>query len=163
MKCNSFCLIIKKKERSFDSFLLASLGFFSRFAPVVTCWNWQRVLFNKAFVFFFSSFFFEDLQCCRASMSGEASVAADVAATSKEQLDYEGRVRAEKCKDELVDTYHSYLAAHPEINALLHDVVQLVLVHKPERPLEAIRDYVKLRSPVDEVSKTPHETFRAPQ
>lgn len=96
-------------------------------------------------------------------MSGEASVAADVAATSKEQLDYEGRVRAEKRKDELVDTYHSYLAAHPEINALLHDVVQLVLVHKPERPLEAIRDYVKLRSPVDEVSKMPHETFRAPQ
>ncbi|KPI85699.1 hypothetical protein ABL78_5231 [Leptomonas seymouri] len=80
-------------------------------------------------------------------MSDEAFAAAPAPIT-KEHLDYEGRVRVEKRKDELADTYSAYLAAHPEINPLLHDIMQHILVHKPEHPLEAIRDYIKSRSPV---------------
>jgi hypothetical protein len=80
-------------------------------------------------------------------MSDEAGVATSATVMTKEHLNYEGRVRAEKRKDELVGTYHSYLAEHPEISPLLHDIMQHVLVHKPDHPLEAIQNYVKSRSP----------------
>ncbi|KAK7197552.1 hypothetical protein NESM_000705200 [Novymonas esmeraldas] len=79
-------------------------------------------------------------------MSGEAAAAPLPARVStKEELNYEGRVRAEKLKDELVVDYTAYLAAHPEITPLLHDVVQHVLVQKPDRPLEAMREFVAMR------------------
>ncbi|KPA74541.1 hypothetical protein ABB37_09191 [Leptomonas pyrrhocoris] len=76
---------------------------------------------------------------------------------AKEHLNFEGRVRAEKRKDVLVDAYNNYLAAHPEINPLLHDIMQHVLVHKPDHPLEAIRDYVKSRSPETQVGNATQE------
>lgn len=69
------------------------------------------------------------------------------ATTTKEHLNYEGRVRAEKRKDELVDAYSAYLADHPEIAPLMHDVMQHVLVNKPEHPLKAIREFVQSRTP----------------
>lgn len=67
-------------------------------------------------------------------------------ATTKEHLNYEGRVRAEKRKDELTDAYSAYLAEHPEIAPLMHDVMQHVLVNKPEHPLEVIRAFVQSRT-----------------
>lgn len=79
-------------------------------------------------------------------MSDNASLPAPSAAVTKKDLDYEGRVRAEKHKDELMMDYTAYLAAHPEIQPLLHDLMQHVLVQKPERPLAAMAVFVRLRA-----------------
>lgn len=66
----------------------------------------------------------------------------------KEDFNYEGRVRIEKHKDELEASYQSYVAQHPEINAVLHDVMLHILSHKPDRPLEEISAYVRSRKGV---------------
>ncbi|EPY16822.1 hypothetical protein STCU_10975 [Strigomonas culicis] len=63
----------------------------------------------------------------------------------KEDFNYEGRVRIEKHKDELEASYQQYIAQHPEINAVLHDIMLHLLSHKPDRPLEAINAYVRSR------------------
>ncbi|CAJ1033348.1 hypothetical protein Q4I30_006455 [Leishmania utingensis] len=79
-------------------------------------------------------------------MSDQAPPPLPVERAKKENLNYEGRVRAENHKDELVMNYTAYLAAHPEITPLLQDIVQHVLVLKPARPLEAMRAFVEMRS-----------------
>eukprot|EP00796_Vickermania_ingenoplastis_P007491 gene7491-5278_t len=63
----------------------------------------------------------------------------------KEDFDYEGRTRIEKTKDKLLLEYDAYLEAHPEITPMLHDIVENLLIHKPERPLKDIRSYVRSR------------------
>ncbi|KAG5471512.1 hypothetical protein LSCM1_01605 [Leishmania martiniquensis] len=79
-------------------------------------------------------------------MSDRAASPSQERGLQKEDLNYEGRVRAEKRKDEHVMTYTAYLAAHPEITPLLHDMIQHVLLLKPERPLEAMSEFVRIRS-----------------
>ncbi|KAG5497148.1 hypothetical protein GH5_01684 [Leishmania sp. Ghana 2012 LV757] len=79
-------------------------------------------------------------------MSERTAVPLKARDFQKENLNYEGRVRAEKRKDELVMSYTAYLEAHPEITPLLHDMIQHVLVQKPDRPLEAMSEFVRIRS-----------------
>ncbi|ESL07016.1 hypothetical protein TRSC58_05302 [Trypanosoma rangeli SC58] len=68
-------------------------------------------------------------------------------ALKKEFFDYEGRVRVEKHAREVVERNAQYISEHPEITPVLHDILQHLLIHKPEEPLAAIRDYARTRLP----------------
>ncbi|CAD2213490.1 hypothetical protein AGDE_02685 [Angomonas deanei] len=66
----------------------------------------------------------------------------------KEDFNYEGRVRIEKEKDELAASYQTYLSSHPELNAVIQDIVQHLLIQKSDEPLKEISNYVKSRMDV---------------
>ncbi|RNF27336.1 uncharacterized protein Tco025E_00406 [Trypanosoma conorhini] len=71
----------------------------------------------------------------------------DSAALQKELFDYEGRVRVEKHAREVAARNAQYISEHPEITPVLHDILQHLLIHKPEEPLAAIQDYARARLP----------------
>ncbi|KEG07767.1 hypothetical protein DQ04_08881020 [Trypanosoma grayi] len=65
----------------------------------------------------------------------------------KELFDYEGRVRIEKHARELTDRNARYFADNPEVTPVLRDILQHLLIHKPEDPLAAIQEYARARLP----------------
>lgn len=74
------------------------------------------------------------------------SSAPSAAQVQVEDLDYEGRVRARKHKDELSMEYQDYLQAHPELTPMLHDILHHLLIVQPDEPLQEIRAYVQSRT-----------------
>ncbi|EAN84641.1 hypothetical protein, conserved [Trypanosoma cruzi] len=65
----------------------------------------------------------------------------------KEIFDYEGRVRIEKHARQEVERNSQYITEHPEITPLLHDILQHLLIHKPDEPIAAIQEYARARLP----------------
>ncbi|AAZ11110.1 uncharacterized protein TEOVI_000860600 [Trypanosoma equiperdum] len=65
----------------------------------------------------------------------------------KEFFDYESRVRIEKHAQQLNTNNKQYISRHPEITLVLHDILQHLLIHKPEDPLAAIQEYAIDRQP----------------
>lgn len=79
----------------------------------------------------------------QAAPCSSGNGATRAAPSRKEDFDYEGRFRVEKSKDELAVNYAAYLAAHPEINLMMHDIMLHLLIHQPEQPLEAMQAFVR--------------------
>ena len=53
------------------------------------------------------------------------------------------RVEAQLRTTTLERSHEEYLAQNIEVRELLHDVLQAVLVHKPEDPIAFIQDYAR--------------------
>lgn len=59
-------------------------------------------------------------------------------------FDFEGRVRIEQRREENEDRNKAYIAAHPELQQCLHDIMESVLFHKPQEPLAFVQEHVRL-------------------
>lgn len=58
-------------------------------------------------------------------------------------FDFEGRVLAEERRKELEQRNRDYVTAHPELQQILHDIMEAVLFHKPDDALGFLQDHVR--------------------
>lgn len=64
----------------------------------------------------------------------------------RSSLDYEQETAFRARRQKLEQTHEKYLAAHPELHYMLHDLTQELLIHKPEDPLLFIQNRIKAMS-----------------
>lgn len=60
---------------------------------------------------------------------------------TKELFDFAGRAAVQDRTDELQKYHGSYVAAHPELEQVLHEFLQALLFHKPADTLQFMHEY----------------------